>query len=258
MSWRSIAALLILAFAGGAAGFAYLASDGQMPWTTKSPPIGEAPPEPEALVPTGGFAVPNIIQPNIIQPNIIQPSASQAEALLLVQNVRDSLQAGKALGPLGSRLQVTFAGSQPQALAIIADGAKKPISNAKLLSGFDSMSPQLLLPVETLWDRMRREANSLFVLRSHDAAPSASAARIERIRALIISGDIAQAAQLVRAMPGAAAASEWMGDAARAISAYQALDQLSRSAATPPPAPVFTPEATLPEPDASLLPSAAE
>jgi hypothetical protein len=254
MSWRSISALLILAFAGGAIGFAYLTSNGQMPWAAKTEIVGVIEPEPKdevaTLAPTVGFAV----------PTIIQPSASQAEAQLLVRDVRDSIEAGKALGPLGSRLQVTFAASQPQALAIIANVARKPMSNAKLLAGFDRISPQLVLPVETLWDRMRREMNSLFVLRSHDAQLTASGTRIERIRGLIISGDIAEAARLVRAMPGAASASDWMGDAARAISVQQALDQLNQSAATPPPppAPVFAPAQALPQADPELLPSAGE
>jgi hypothetical protein len=254
MSWRSIAALLLLAFAGGAIGFAYLSSDGNMPWMAKTEiaDVLEPGPDPKdevaALAPSVGFAV----------PTIIQPSASQAEAQLLVRDVRDSIAAGKALGPLGSRLSVTFGGSQPQALAIIADGARKPISNAKLLAGFDRISPQLVLPVETLWDRMRREMNSLFVLRSHDAPLTASAARIERIRGLIISGDIAEAARLVRAMPGAASVSGWMADAARAISVHQALDLLNRSAATPPPAPLSAPAQPVPQTDPERLPSAGE
>ena len=251
MSWRSITALLILAFAGGAGGFAYLSANSQLPWSAATVPVAAIDAEPKedasSLAPAVSYAV----------PTIIQPSASQAEAMLLVRDVRDSIEAGKALGPLGSRLQVTFAASQPQALAIIANAARKPISNAKLLAGFDSISPQLVLPVETLWDRMRRETNSLFVLRSHDAPLTASAARIERIRGLIISGDIAAAAQLVRAMPGAASASDWMGDAARAMSVQQALDQLSRSAATPPPPPppVFAPaQPVLEDGPAVLLP----
>jgi hypothetical protein len=254
MSWRSISALLILAFAGGAGGFAYLSSNDQLPWAATTKPASAVEPvlkdnEP-LLTSNTGFAV----------PVVTQPSASQAEAILLVYNVRDNLEAGKALGPLGSRLQVTFAASQPQALAIIANAAQKPIANAKLLAGFDSIAPQLRLPVETVWDRMRREASSLFVLRSSVAPLTASAARIDRIRGLIITGDIAEAAQLVRAMPGAAAASDWMADAARAISVHQALDQLSRSAATPPPAPppVFAPPQTMPKDDATLLPPAGE
>ena len=255
MSWRSITALLILAFAGGAGGFAYLSSNGLFPWSAATPaPVDPVEAEPKddttALAPPLGYAV----------PTIIQPSASQAEAMLLVRDVRDSIEAGKALGPLASRLQVTFAASQPQALAIIANAARKPVSNAKVLAAFDSITPQLVWPVETLWDRMRRETNSLFVLRSHDAPPTANATRIERIRGLIISGDIAAAAQLVRAMPGAASASDWMGDAARVISVQQALDQLSRSAATPPPPPppVFAPAEPMIEGDPALLLPATE
>ena len=145
-------------------------------------------------------------------------------------------------------------------MAIIASGSKKPISNAQLLAGFDSIAPQLLLPVETLWDRARREINSLFVLRSNDAPITASAARVARIRGLIIAGDIAAAAQAVRAMPGSASASAWMADAARAIAVHQALDQLSRAAATPPPPPppVFAPAQPVLEDVPSELPTVAE
>ena len=59
MSWRSITALLILAFAGGAGGFAYLSANGQLPWATKAAPATVAVPEPKdeiaSLVPSSAF-----------------------------------------------------------------------------------------------------------------------------------------------------------------------------------------------------------
>lgn len=231
MSWRSVLALLVLAFAGGAAGFAWLSSSGSLPWEAATAPTLPA----EAEVDTAEQPAAN--SGSFALPTIVQPSASQAEALLLIQNVRRAIETGKPLGDLGSRLQLTFGQTAPQALAIVAKGARQPISNAELLNRFDDASSQLRLPTGTTWDRMKYEFNTLFVVRSGDAAQTAMTARIDRVRAMIIAGDIAGAAKLVRTLPGAAAASGWMADAARAISVHQALDQLQKSAAVPPPPP---------------------
>jgi hypothetical protein len=232
MSWRSVTALLVLAFAGGAVGFAWLSSNGGMPLFESSSTPKALPEEPETA-PATAFAT----------PPIIQPSASQAEAMLLVANARRAIEAGKPLGDLGSRLQVSFGQGQPQALATIANGLKQPISNAALLAGFDAVAPQLLLPAGTAWDRMQYEARTLFVLRSGNAKPSASQTRLNKVRQAIIAGDTAGAAKMVRAMPNAAAAADWLADANRAIAVYQALDTLNQSAASPPPV-VVTPQPT--------------
>ena len=249
MSWRSITALLILAFAGGAAGFAWLSSQPAMPWAAVDPvpttSVMDAEETDSPAAASTSFAV----------PTIVQPSGSQAEAMLLVQNVRRAIETGKPLGDLGSRLQLTFGQSQPKALVIVANGARKTVSNAELLDRFDTIAPQLGLPVGTTWDRMQYEFNTLFVLRSGNALPTAAAARIDTIRAQIIAGDIAGAAKLIRIMPGAALASGWLADAARAISVHQALDQLYRAAATPvaPSAPI-----ALPAPPLVLAPTQSE
>jgi hypothetical protein len=223
MSWRSVTALVVLAFAGGAAGFAWLSSEGSLPWMSSKVPVAPLPEE--GPPPVAAFAT----------PNVIQPSASQAEAVLLITNARRAVEAGKPLGDLGSRLQVSFGQSQPQALAAIANGVRQPVSTAELLAGFDAIAPQLVLPMGTAWDRMQYEAQTLFVLRSANSRPTTAAMRIERIRKLIIAGDIAEAVTLVRVMPGAVQATGWLAAANRAIAVHQALDMLEQSAAAPPP-----------------------
>lgn len=236
MNGRSVALLLVLAFAGGVAGFAWLSSSSDVPWISESatadPMLPEVPVDEADIPVTSAFAV----------PTIIQPSASQAEAMLLVHKARRALEAGKPLGELGSRLQVTFGASQPAAIATVANGARQPISNAELLARFDAIAPQLQLPSGTTWDRLRYEFNTLFVLRAHDAPPTVSAARIARVRQLIIAGDIATAARQVRALPGASSATNWLADASRAIAVHRALDQLQQLAAAPPPVPLIATE----------------
>jgi hypothetical protein len=229
MSWRSVLGLLLLAFAAGAAGFAWLSSEGGVPWAQTTKSVAALPEDADVPPPITGFAA----------PSIIQPSASQAEAALLVMSARRAIEAGKPLGDLGSRLQASFGQSQPAAIAAIASGVRKPVSNAALLAGFDGIAPQLILPTGTAWERMRYEFNTLFVLRSRDIKPTASATRIDRIRQHIIAGEIADAAKLVRSLPGAAQATDWLADANRAIAVHRALDSLGQAAiaVAPPPAP---------------------
>jgi hypothetical protein len=242
MSWRSVVALLVVAFVGGAVAFAWLNSDGSMPWAESVDTAAieaedaEAPPAPAATI-----ALP--------APTIIQPSGSQAEALLLVLNARRAIEAGKPLGDLATRLQVTFSQAQPQALATINSAAREPISNATLLKDFDLIAPRLLQPTGTAWDRARYEIATLFVLRRADAKPTALGARVEKAREAILSGDIAAAARIVRALPAKEAAHDWLADANRTIAVRQALDALDRSAALAvPPPPVLVAPAAPAEP----------
>lgn len=241
MSWRSVIALVLLAFVGGGTAFAWLNSDGRMPWETEKAPIVEALEEVEAAAASNAIALP--------APTIIQPSASQAEAALLVLNARRALEAGKPLGELGNRLQITFGQSQPQALAAIISAARQPISNATLLNGFDAVAPKLLQPSGTAWDRGHYELAHLFVIRRGDAKPTAMAARIQRTREAIIAGDIEGAMKTVRAMPGAEHARLWLVEANRAIAVRRALDVLGQSAVAPPalpPVPSSPPTAQAP------------
>lgn len=224
MSWRSMAALLFLAFAGGALGFAWLSSSDSIFWAEKAGPKSDlsldSEEDPLATPPAASFAV----------PAVIQPSGSQAEARLLVLTARRALESGKPLGDLGSRLQVTFGNSQPAALATIARAAQKPPATARLLAGFDGIADRLSLPGGSAWDRMQHEFNTLFVLRSQKDRPVVGGKRIEKIRETIINGDIAMAVRMVKAMPGASYAADWLAEAERAVTLHAAFDRLSQAA----------------------------
>jgi hypothetical protein len=237
MNWRSITALLLLAFAGGAAAFAWANSDGRMPWDAAAKPVAMAQAENAPLLPAP-VAAPGAAP---LAPAITQLSNSQAEAQLLVMSVRRAVEVGKPLGDLMSRLQASFGQSQPQLLATINASARAPISNAALLKEFDAIAPTLALPSGTAWDRARYEMATLFVLRRTDAKPTAQAARVATVRELILSGDIATAARMVQALPSKAAAYDWLANANRAIAVRQALDSLDRATTVPPVIPLLPP-----------------
>jgi hypothetical protein len=256
MNWRSVLALIIIAFVGGGAAFAWLSSDGNMPWEQRVEPAAT----PAATAETAPPATVTAVAP--LTTTVIQPVGTPAEAQLLVLTARRAVENGQSIGDLQGKLQATFGQAQPQALGVLARSTRDPLSNARLLKDFDAIAPALLQPTGTLWDRAEYEMANLFVLRRADAKPTARAAQIARVRDLIVAGDIAAAAKSVRALPGKALAVDWLAEADRAITVRQALDVLERSAAlakAPPPPPLPTPTPELPAPEApssieSLLP----
>lgn len=236
MGWRSLLAFILLALVAGAGGYAWLGSAGLLPWNAPEAPL---PPVEPDIAPADTVVVP----PAFAAPVIVQPGASQAEGQLLVLQARRAIEAGRPLGELAANLQLRFGQSQPQALATIIRDGKAPISNAALLADFNALASELERPVMTQWDYFRSELASLFVIRAGEAVPTAAGLRSEQIRKAIIAGNIAEAVALVRKMPGAVKAGDWLVKANRAIAVHQALDLLAQSVALTPVLPAPVPEA---------------
>ncbi len=251
MNFRSSAALLLLAFVGGAVLYGWYATDGTMPWITKE----EAP---RALaVATAPAAAPVTA---FIPAQPVVADSAHTEAMLLGIAARRAVENGKPLGILLPRLQATFGQSQPQALATLSQAGEQPLSNAALLAEFEIIAQQLILPAGTGWKRIKYEALTLFVLRREDRAISPSTARLGRIRQNLIAGETATALRLVRELPGAPNAADWIAKAEKAIAVQKALDALDQAALiaitgpkiAPPPPP---PPALLPPPKIELPPA---
>jgi hypothetical protein len=235
MNWRSVTALLVIAFIAGGAGIAWLSSTTTLPWEDAKAQV----------LPAAPVAPPTLATP--VGATLVLPSASQAESMLLVLSARRAIETGKPLGELGNRLQASFGQNQPRAVATIAQATQRPVSNASLLASLDAIAPKLVLPVGSSWDRIQYEAATLFVIRSAAAKPKLTETRMAKARDAIIAGDVAEAARIVRTLPGAANAKDWLIQANHAIAVHQALDTLSGAALATSAPPLPTPSATTSE-----------
>ena len=236
MSWRALLGMIVLALLAGAGGFAWLTSNGAMGTLNEKPAV--------PLIDDGvPAASADFAAPAFASPIILQQDAGQAETKLLLMQVRRAIESGRPLRDLGGSLQARFGQTQPQLLAVVANGARQPISNVALLASFDAISAELVLPDGTAWDRIELELNGLFVIRSGPVAQTASQAAIATIRKHIIAGEIDEASAKIRKLPGAVKAGDWIVTANQAIAVHRALDQLAQSVmqlpvAVPPPAAV--------------------
>jgi hypothetical protein len=224
MNLRSIAALLVLAFVGGAIAFGWFASDGNAPWMASDSKI-KAPLASPVVPKVDASSVPAFIP---TQP--VVADSAHTEAMLLAIAARRAVENGKSLYTLLPRLQKAFGQTNPKALATLAESGEQPLSNAALLAEFETLGPQLARPAGTGWDRIRYELETLFVIRRGDRAPSPSSARLERIKQNLILGETATALRLVRGLPGAPNGADWIAKANKAVAVKVALDTLDNAA----------------------------
>ena len=161
-------------------------------------------------------------------------NASRAEGLLVAFAVRRALDRGLSLGYLDAQLRLRFGDDQPNAVKTIIDTSRDPITLEQLRSELDRMAPELVgrgaEDGGSLWTGLRREASELFVLRAKGTQSPRASERLDRARRYLSAGQVDKAIEEVDALPGAAAANEWLIDARRFHEARRALDLIETAA----------------------------
>jgi hypothetical protein len=160
-------------------------------------------------------------------------SAGRAEAMMVAFAARRALDRGLALGPLEGQLRFHFGNAQPNAVANSIAAARAPVTLEALQTDFNKLAPKLDgtgTQDGGLWHGFRREMGELFVLRRSDAPSQRNEQRLERARSLLTAGRVDAALRETAALPGAAAAQNWMADARRYHDARRALDLIETAA----------------------------
>lgn len=160
-------------------------------------------------------------------------NASRAEGLLVAFAVRRALDRGLSLGYLDAQLRLRFGDDQPNAVKTIIDTSRDPVTLEQLRAELDAIAPELVGRQGdggSLWTGFRRELSELFVVRPAGTQSSRATERLERARRYLAGGMADKAIAEVEAMPGAAAAGQWLIDARRYHEARRALDLIETAA----------------------------
>lgn len=171
--------------------------------------------------------------------------AGRAEAVLVAAAARRALDRGMPLGRLEDQLRLRFDGTDAGAVELVARAARMPVTLEDLRLAFDAIAPELRTGArEGFFPALRREIDTLVVLRRAGSPSPLPAERVARARRLLESGQVEAALAEARTLPGAARASNWMTAARRYVAARRALDRLEEAAiAAPsvagPPGPLF-------------------
>lgn len=160
-------------------------------------------------------------------------NASRAEGLLVAFAVRRALDRGLSLGYLDAQLRLRFGDDQPNAVKTIIETSREPVTLEQLRAELDALSPHLVGRSEgsgSLWTGLRRELSELFVVRPAGTLSTRASERLDRARRYLAGGQVDKAIEEVQAMPGAAAANDWLIDARRYHEARRALDLIETAA----------------------------
>ena len=160
-------------------------------------------------------------------------NASRAEGLLVAFAVRRALDRGLSLGYLEAQLRLRFGDDQPNAVKTIIETSRDPVTLEQLRTELDVLAPELVGrsgDKGSLWTGLRRELGELFVVRPAGTESPRAAERLERARRYLAGGMADKAIAEVQAMPGAAAATEWLIEARRYHEARRALDLIETAA----------------------------
>jgi hypothetical protein len=161
-------------------------------------------------------------------------NASRAEGLLVAFAVRRALDRGLSLGYLDAQLRLRFGDDQPNAVKTIIDTSREPVTLEQLRAELDTLAPQLVGRggdgSGSLWTGLRRELDELFVVRAAGTQSPRASERLDRARRYLGAGQADLAISEVEAMPGAAAAGDWLIEARRYHEARRALDLIETAA----------------------------
>jgi hypothetical protein len=168
------------------------------------------------------------------QTQIVEGSAGRADALVIAFAARRALERGVALGYLEPLLVERFGPHHQAAVATVVTASRNPVTEGELVTGYDQLGAVLrgTGPEENWWTGVRRELGTLVSIRRNDSPSPRPAARFERARANLGSGQIDAALAETMRLPGAARpeARGWIARARRLIAAKRALDEIESAA----------------------------
>ena len=164
----------------------------------------------------------------------VQGSAGRADALVIAFAARRAVERGVALGYLEPLLVERFGANHQAAVATVVTASRNPVTQAELVAEYDKLGPLLrgTGPEESWWSGAQRELGTLVSIRRNDSPSPRPAARYDRARARLDSGEIDAALAETMRLPGAARleAQGWIARSRRLIAAKRALDEIESAA----------------------------
>jgi hypothetical protein len=159
-------------------------------------------------------------------------NASRAEALLIAEAARRAIDRGEPLGTTADQLRLRFGDAQPRAVQTLVAFSARPVTLAQLDSRLDALAPEIAdIPTNaSTWSRVQTELANLLTIHSDPSPSVRPAARIERAKLLLGTGQVAAAIDQVMRLSDAPSATSWIEDARRYAEAQQALTLIETTA----------------------------
>jgi len=158
--------------------------------------------------------------------------AGRADALVVAFAARRAIDRGVALGYLEPLLVDRFGAQHQAAVATIVTSSRQPVRLNDLTAEYETLGAELRRGTHTAswWSGVRRELGSLVQVHRADKPAMTPDARYNRALQRLSTGDVDQALAETMRLPGASAASDWVGKARRYVAVHRALDEIESAA----------------------------
>ncbi|TQL16511.1 hypothetical protein FBY58_0045 [Zymomonas mobilis] len=158
--------------------------------------------------------------------------AGRAESLLVAFAARRALNRGQPLGYLEGLLQSRFGNSQQQAVSVILNASRQPVTLEQLVAGLATLKTDLLKPDKQQgWlSYFRQFFSNLFVIHRRGEISTMPSEQLEEAIRFLNNGNVDGAIADITKLPGARYAQNWLVAAKRYALARNALDILETSA----------------------------
>ncbi|AEI38115.1 MAG: hypothetical protein ABF461_03305 [Zymomonas mobilis subsp. pomaceae] len=158
--------------------------------------------------------------------------AGRAESLLVAFAARRALNRGQSLGYIEGLLQSRFGTTQPQAVTVILNAARQPITLEQLVGSLNTLKPDLLkLDNQQGWmSYIRQFFSNLFVMHRRGEVSTMPSDQFEEAMRFLNNGNVDGAIADVSKLPGHRHAQNWLVAAKRYVIARNALDILENTA----------------------------
>lgn len=167
--------------------------------------------------------------------------AGRAESLLVAFAARRALNRGQPLGYLEGLLQSRFGNSQQQAVSVILNASRQPVTLEQLVAGLIPLKGDLLKPDKQQgWLSYSRQFfSNLFVIHRHGEVSTMPSEQLEEAIRFLNNGNVDGAIADISKLPGVRYAQNWLNAAKRYSLARNALDILETSALLSPDQPAI-------------------
>jgi hypothetical protein len=164
--------------------------------------------------------------------SLASQNALRAERLLVAFAARRALDRGASLGYLEEQLTSYFGTSEARAVGVIIAASRAPSTLAQLNSELEALKPTLIGGAKSgdWWGQFTATMGSLVVVREAGSGTTAPTELFARASSMLAAGRVDLALADVVQLPGSDGAAAWITHARRYVDANRSLDLLEAAA----------------------------
>jgi hypothetical protein len=160
----------------------------------------------------------------------IEQRSYRMENLFLATAVGNAVRDGLPLGYLEDHLNLRFGTTKPQEVATLLKAARNPVTIDSLLLALTGVNQSLSQNSGSSWSNVKRELQTLFVIRKGSKPTTNASGDMVRIRELVKERELQRAMTMMDRLPDNDASRTWKAKAHEYVKIQEAISAIEQAA----------------------------